>query len=167
MILNWWRLVMCSLQEIGGRLCRTPLYLLSAKRRWKGTGNPRNRPGGHHPGFRFGSLGAAMIHQIAKRWAKTVGTKQSELASAWPPGTGNAVSFARPRPPTRQQLLFDRGFIGFEDSGDLIVSPVAHRPSLQRMGVETQRVVNVGGFSEGQRAYLDFHRNAVLLRAVR
>jgi putative restriction endonuclease len=63
--------------------------------------------------------------------------------------------------------LFDRGFIGFEDSGDLIVSPVAHKPSLQRMGVETQRVVNVGEFTEGQRRFLDFHRNAVLLRAVR
>ena len=63
--------------------------------------------------------------------------------------------------------LFDRGFIGFEDSGDLIVSPVAHRPSLQRMGVETQRVVNVGGFTEGQRRFLDFHRTAVLLRAAR
>jgi hypothetical protein len=63
--------------------------------------------------------------------------------------------------------LFDRGFIGFADSGDLIVSPVAHRLSLQRMGVETQRVVNVGGFTEGQRKFLDFHRNAVLLRVVR
>lgn len=63
--------------------------------------------------------------------------------------------------------LFDRGFIGFEDSGDLIVSPVAHKPSLQRMGVETQRVVNVGGFSEWQRRFLDFHRSSVLLRAVR
>ena len=63
--------------------------------------------------------------------------------------------------------LFDRGFIGFEDSGDLIVSPVAHLPSLARMGIETRRVLNVGGFTEGQRAYLDFHRNAVLLRATR
>jgi len=62
--------------------------------------------------------------------------------------------------------LFDRGFIGFEDSGDLIVSPVAHRQSLQRMGVETGRVINVGGFTEGQRRFLDFHRNAVQLRAV-
>src|SRR5207249_11913389 len=40
--------------------------------------------------------------------------------------------------------LFDRGFIGFEDSGKLIVSPVAHRESLQRMGIEIQRVVNWG-----------------------
>lgn len=63
--------------------------------------------------------------------------------------------------------LFDRGFIGFEDTGPLIISPVAHRPSLQRMGIETERVLNVGGFTEGQRRFLDFHRNAVLLRAVR
>jgi hypothetical protein len=63
--------------------------------------------------------------------------------------------------------LFDRGFIGFEDSGALIISPVAHRQSLARMGVETEGIVNVGGFSEGQRRFLDFHRNAVLLRASR
>jgi putative restriction endonuclease len=30
--------------------------------------------------------------------------------------------------------LFDRGFISFEDSGDLIVSPVARAQSLNRMG---------------------------------
>ena len=35
-------------------------------------------------------------------------------------------------------LLFDRGFIGFEDSGNLIISPVAHKPSLERMGLETK-----------------------------
>ena len=63
--------------------------------------------------------------------------------------------------------LFDRGFIGFEDSGDLIISPIAHTPSLQRMGIETRGVVNVGAFTEGQRNYLAFHRDAVLLRAVR
>jgi putative restriction endonuclease len=63
--------------------------------------------------------------------------------------------------------LFGRGFIGFEDSGTLIISPVAHRPSLQRMGIDTDHVVNVGGFSEGQRKFLDFHRNSVLLKANR
>ena len=63
--------------------------------------------------------------------------------------------------------LFDRGFIGFEDSGSLIISPVAHRPSLQRMGVETGRIINVGTFTVGQRQFLDFHRNSVLLRAAR
>jgi putative restriction endonuclease len=63
--------------------------------------------------------------------------------------------------------LFDRGFIGFEDSGNLLISPVAHRPSLQRMGVETDRTMNVGTFTEGQRQFLQFHRNAVLLRVAR
>ncbi len=33
--------------------------------------------------------------------------------------------------------LFERGFIGFEDSGDVIISPVAHLPSLERMGIES------------------------------
>jgi HNH endonuclease len=63
--------------------------------------------------------------------------------------------------------LFDRGFIGFEDNGKLIVSPIAHRPSLQQMGIDTTKVVNVGGFTSGQKQFLDFHRNAVLLQAIR
>jgi hypothetical protein len=63
--------------------------------------------------------------------------------------------------------LFDRGFIGFEDSGRLVISPVAHRPSLERMGIDTHGTVNVGGFTEGQKTYLDFHRNSLLLRVAR
>jgi HNH endonuclease len=63
--------------------------------------------------------------------------------------------------------LFDRGFIGFEDNGELIISPVAHRPSLQRMGIDTIKVVNVGGFTSGQKQFLDFHRSAVLLQSNR
>lgn len=63
--------------------------------------------------------------------------------------------------------LFDRGFIGFEDSGKLIVSPVAHKPSLERMGIETKMVVNVGAFTSGQKQFLEFHRNAVLLQSMR
>jgi hypothetical protein len=35
------------------------------------------------------------------------------------------------------------------------------------MDIDTRGVVNVGGFTEGQRRYLDFHRNVVLLRTVR
>ena len=50
--------------------------------------------------------------------------------------------------------LFDRGFIGFEDTGKLIISPVAHKPSLQRMGIETSKVVNVGGFTKRAEAVL-------------
>jgi hypothetical protein len=63
--------------------------------------------------------------------------------------------------------LFDRGFIGFENSGELIISPIAHMPSLQRMGIETEHTVNVGLFTEGQKHFLEFHRNSVLLRANR
>ncbi|MEO8460695.1 MAG: HNH endonuclease signature motif containing protein, partial [Dokdonella sp.] len=61
--------------------------------------------------------------------------------------------------------LFDRGFISFEDNGDILISPVAHRESLHRMGLEAARTVNVGGFSEGQRRYLSFHRESVFLEA--
>ena len=61
--------------------------------------------------------------------------------------------------------LFDRGFIGFEDNGDVLISPVAHMDSLARMGLNTSRVFNVGGFSQGQRRYLEFHRESVLLRS--
>ena len=61
--------------------------------------------------------------------------------------------------------LFDRGFISFEDNGHLLVSPVAHQESLRRMGIEVTARVNVGAFSEGQREYLDFHRNSVFLEA--
>jgi hypothetical protein len=63
--------------------------------------------------------------------------------------------------------LFDRGFIGFEDNGTLIISPVAHRPSLQRMGIDAAAVVKVGGFTIGHQLFLKYHRNSVLLRAAR
>lgn len=63
--------------------------------------------------------------------------------------------------------LFDRGFIGFENNGELIISPVAHRPTLERMGIETSKIVNVGPFTEGQRRFLEVHRESVLLVANR
>lgn len=61
--------------------------------------------------------------------------------------------------------LFDRGFIAFDDNGHVIVSPVAHRESLTRMGINPERPPKVGGFSSGQRRYLQFHRENVLLRS--
>jgi putative restriction endonuclease len=61
--------------------------------------------------------------------------------------------------------LFDKGFISFEDSGQLIVSPVADPVSLKRMGIDHEARVNVGKFSQGQRRYLDFHRENVLRMA--
>jgi putative restriction endonuclease len=58
--------------------------------------------------------------------------------------------------------LFDKGFISFEGDGELIVSPVADRTSLQRMGVVVDQRVRVGAFSEGQRQCLDYHRDNIL-----
>lgn len=63
--------------------------------------------------------------------------------------------------------LFDRGFIGFEDNGNLVISPVAHHLSLHRMGIDTSKTINVGAFTSGQKRYLDFHRNSVLLKSNR
>jgi len=63
--------------------------------------------------------------------------------------------------------LFDRGFIGFENNGSLIVSPVVHQPSLQRMGITTTGPVNVGTFTTGQQRFLEFHRDMVLLKSAR
>jgi hypothetical protein len=58
--------------------------------------------------------------------------------------------------------LFDKGFISFENSGALIISPVAHSESLQRMGIAISERTNVGAFTEGQRSFLDYHRDNVL-----
>lgn len=61
--------------------------------------------------------------------------------------------------------LFDRGFISFADDGELLLSPVAHRPSLARMGVPVEGRHSVGAFRPAQEEYLEFHRDAVFLRA--
>lgn len=60
--------------------------------------------------------------------------------------------------------LFDRGFISFEDNGDLIISPVAHKQSLERMKLPLAPKTNVGEFSDGQRHFLGWHREFLLLR---
>ncbi|MEI6737998.1 MAG: HNH endonuclease [Pseudomonadota bacterium] len=59
--------------------------------------------------------------------------------------------------------LFDRGFIGFEDNGDVLISPVADSDSLKRLGLDVGTHMNVGKFSEGQRKFLEYHRDSVLL----
>jgi len=61
--------------------------------------------------------------------------------------------------------LFDAGFLSFEDNGKVLVSPVAHLPSMQRMGLDPGAFGNVGRFSEGQCRYLAFHRERVFLEA--
>ncbi len=61
--------------------------------------------------------------------------------------------------------LFDRGFISFENNGELLISPAAHEESLQRMGVETEHKLLVGSFRDEQKHFLDFHRDSVFLKA--
>ena len=64
-------------------------------------------------------------------------------------------------------LLFDRGFISFDDDGTLLISPVADKECLLRMGIPTTSPFNVGEFSRKQKAYLAFHRRNVFLEAGR
>lgn len=61
--------------------------------------------------------------------------------------------------------LFDRGFISFESDRRLLVSPVAHGPSLQRIGVMVGGHVSVGALSSAQRQYLECHWERVFLEA--
>lgn len=61
--------------------------------------------------------------------------------------------------------LFDRGFIGFEDDGTLLISPVAHEESLSRMGIDLTKSRKVGAFRPEQLPYLAYHRDSVLLRS--
>jgi hypothetical protein len=61
--------------------------------------------------------------------------------------------------------LFDKGFISFEDSGQLIISPVTDPKSLIRTGINPENDLNVGRFSDGQRRYLESHRENVLRMA--
>lgn len=58
-------------------------------------------------------------------------------------------------------LLFDRGWITFEDNGALVRSN--HLPSevVDRIGLNLQYGRDCGKFSEKQRSYLDYHRNAI------
>jgi hypothetical protein len=71
-------------------------------------------------------------------------------------------------------LLFDRGFLSFEDSGEVRVSPRFARDDLRRLGLGEQAWKQLGfseapmpwlaqGFSDNQRAYLNYHRGQVYI----
>lgn len=62
-------------------------------------------------------------------------------------------------------FLFDRGLISFENSGQVLVSPVVDMTSIERMGITPSMLQNVGAFSTGQRRYLEFHRENIFLEA--
>ncbi len=62
--------------------------------------------------------------------------------------------------------LFDRGFISFQDSGETLISPVADRESLCRMGVNVESPPRVGSFNDEQKYFLRHHRSSVFLADV-
>ncbi|MBM9515280.1 HNH endonuclease [Desulfogranum marinum] len=57
--------------------------------------------------------------------------------------------------------LFDKGYISFNDNGDLVISPFADLQALAQMGLQVEQTTNVGDFTEKQKLYLDYHRIAV------
>lgn len=71
-------------------------------------------------------------------------------------------------------LLFDRGFISFEDSGEVRVSPRFDQGDLRRLGLGEHAWKQLGfseapmpwlaqGFSDSQRDYLGYHRAQVYI----
>lgn len=62
--------------------------------------------------------------------------------------------------------LFDRGFISFQDTGILLVSPAVDRDTVHRLGIPTEEH-NSGRFTENQKHYLAYHRREVFLEAGR
>lgn len=61
--------------------------------------------------------------------------------------------------------LFDRGFISFDDSGEVLVSPVVDVVSLKRMGLDPERPPRPVPFNTDQKHFLAHHRKEVFLAA--
>ena len=55
--------------------------------------------------------------------------------------------------------LFDRGFISFKDSGDLLISRKLNPIVLDKWSIASDQ--NVGGFRESQKSYLEYHRDLI------
>lgn len=71
-------------------------------------------------------------------------------------------------------LLFDRGFVSFEDDGEVMVSPRVDREDLRRLGFDQLAMERFGvaeapaiwrteGFGSRQCDYLDYHRKQVFV----
>lgn len=58
-------------------------------------------------------------------------------------------------------LLFDRGWISFEDCGKLMISSKLPPEVGTALGLNLRRVRGYGAFEDGQRGYLAFHRERV------
>lgn len=64
-------------------------------------------------------------------------------------------------------LLFDRGWITFEDNGSLVRSGQLPTEIAERIGLDLRSGRHCGGFIAEQRAYLEYHRNAIFEKAFR
>jgi putative restriction endonuclease len=60
-------------------------------------------------------------------------------------------------------LLFDRGFISFQDDGKILLSTRIDMDDLRKLGLEERFQRNVGSFLDEQRRYLSYHRETVFL----
>jgi hypothetical protein len=60
--------------------------------------------------------------------------------------------------------LFDKGWISFSDSGDMLISDSAPDEVLQKWGIKESATKKA--FSEKQKAYLAYHRNEIFLDKV-
>ena len=58
-------------------------------------------------------------------------------------------------------LLFDRGWITFEDKGKLVVTSDLPTDVRRKIGLNLKAGRECGGFTDRQCAYLEFHRNSV------
>jgi len=61
--------------------------------------------------------------------------------------------------------LFDRGFISFEDNGEVMISPVVDVVSLKRMGLNPERPPQPIPFNSDQKHFLSHHHREVFLSA--
>jgi len=55
--------------------------------------------------------------------------------------------------------LFDKGFISFQDSGQMLVSPKTNPSVFEKWNLP--RVINVGSFSSEQKTYLQYHNDVI------
>ena len=62
-------------------------------------------------------------------------------------------------------FLFDRGWITFEDNGELVRSSHLPEQVVAKIGLNLKQGRKCGSFSVNQVKYLDFHRNAVFDKA--
>src|SRR5690606_27561975 len=58
-------------------------------------------------------------------------------------------------------LLFDRGWVTFEDNGALVRSSYLPSEVADRIGLDLANGRRCGVFDDKQKAYLEYHRNAV------